>query len=115
MQNEVAAQTARFVELLSICPVVGGAIVSKPLVDRAEGKVIVFAMDAGQQMSEHRAPFVATVQVLDGRLKFTVGHEEREMRANDWLVMPENAAHSLLALEPTRFLLTLFKSRTQLG
>lgn len=114
MQNETAVQTARFAELLKICPVVSGAIVSKALVDRADGKVIIFAMDAGQEMSEHRAPYVATVHVLDGRLRFTVAQDEREMAANDWLVMPENAAHSLVALEPTRFLLTLFKSKTQL-
>ncbi len=98
-----------FVDLLVACPIVAGATVSRALLNTPDGRVIVFAMDAGQEMSEHRAPFMASVQVLDGRLKFGVDGKDREMRANDWLIMPPNAPHRLLAIEPTRFVLTLFK------
>ncbi len=81
---------------------------------RAErGRLVVFlagfSMDAGQEISEHRAPFVTTVHILDGRLRFGVDSEEREMAPQDWLVMPPDAPHRLTALEPTRFVLTLFK------
>lgn len=100
---------AEFVDLLAACPVVAGATVSRALLNTPDGRVIVFAMDAGQEMSEHRAPFMASVQVLDGCLRFGVDGKDREMRANDWLIMPPNALHRLSALEPTRFLLTLFK------
>lgn len=98
-----------FAELLATCPIVAGATVSRALLNTPDGRVIVFAMDAGQEMSKHRAPFMASVQVLDGRLKFGVDGKDREMRANDWLIMPPNAPHRLLAIEPTRFVLTLFK------
>jgi len=84
--------------------------VSTPLLNLPQGKVVLFAMDAGQEMSEHRAPFVATVHVLEGRLRFSVGEQERVMGPDDWLVMPANAPHRLTAEEPTRFLLTLFKA-----
>jgi len=106
------AMSPRFIDLLATCPIVPGATVSKPLVNLNEGKVVIFAMDAGQEMSEHRAPFVTTVHVLDGRLRFGVDSEERDMGPHDWLVMPANAAHRLTALEPTRFLLTLLKKPT---
>jgi quercetin dioxygenase-like cupin family protein len=88
---------------------VPGATVSKPLLNLPEGKIVIFAMDAGQEMSEHRAPFVATVHVLEGRLRFGVESADRVMGPNDWLLMPANAPHRLTALEPTRFVLTLFK------
>lgn len=101
--------TSQFAELLSACPIVPGAIVSKPVLNLPEGKVVIFAMDAGQEISEHKAPFVATVHVLDGRLRFGVDGQEKDMGPHDWLVMPGNAAHRLTALEPTRFVLTLFK------
>jgi quercetin dioxygenase-like cupin family protein len=52
---------------------------------------------------------VSTVQVLDGKLRFGVGEQERVMGPHDWLVMPANASHRLCALEPTRFVLTLLK------
>jgi len=103
------ASIPQFAALLAACPIVPGATVSKPLLNRPEGKVILFAMDAGQEISEHRAPFVSTVHILDGRLKFGVQGESRDMGAHDWLVMPADAPHQLSAIEPTRFLLTLFK------
>lgn len=98
-----------FADLLAVCPVVPGATVSKPLLNLAEGKVIVFSMDAGQEISDHRAPFAATVHVLDGRLRFGVSGVERDMGPHDWLSMPPDAPHRLRALEPTRFILTMFK------
>lgn len=103
---------AQFVHLLDTCPIVPGATVSKPLINLPQGKVVLFAMDAGQELSEHRAPFVATVQVLDGKLRFGIDGTERDMAAPDWLLMPANAPHRLTALEPTRFILTLFKQAT---
>lgn len=92
-----------------LCPVVPAAIVSKPLIDTGVLKQILFSMDAGQDISEHRAPYVATVHVLRGRMRFSVGGEPRVMGPSDWLVMPPNAPHDLIAEEPTVFLLTLVK------
>ena len=103
------ASTPRFLELLASCPVTPGATVSRPLLNVPEGKVVLFAMDQGQEMSEHAAPFAATVHVLDGRLRFTIEAQARDMGPNDWLMMPASARHSLMAIAPTRFLLTLFK------
>lgn len=103
------ASSAQFIELLATCPIVPGATVSKPLVNLPEGKVIIFAMDAGQEINEHRAPFVGTVHVIEGRLRFGIDGRERDMGAHDWLLMPANAPHRLAAIEPTRFVLTLFK------
>lgn len=95
--------------LLEQAPVVPGGIVSKALIDLGSLKQILFAMDGGQQISEHKAPFVASVQVLSGRMKFRVGGQEREMGPQDWIIMPSNEAHDLIATEPVVFLLTLVK------
>ena len=103
------ATSTQDIALQAACPIVPGAIVSKPLLNLPEGRVVLFAMDAGQTISEHRAPFVSTVHVLEGRLRFGVDSVERTMGPHDWLVMPPNAPHNLAAIEPTRFVLTLFK------
>jgi quercetin dioxygenase-like cupin family protein len=103
------AATVQDANLLAATPVLAGAIVSKTLVNTAGCKLIVFAMDVGQVISEHHAPYVATVQVLDGKLEFGVAGQKRTMTANDWLVMPFDTKHDLVALAPTRFLLTLLK------
>lgn len=103
------ATTDAHEHLLAATPVVPDAVISRPLLNLPVCKVIVFAMDADQSISEHRAPSVATMHVLDGRLRFVVNGTERELTANSWLVIPSHAPHDLDALEPTRFLLTLIK------
>jgi quercetin dioxygenase-like cupin family protein len=96
--------------LAEICPVVPGAIVSKPLLNEPYLRQVVFAMDAGQEMSEHRAPFLAVVQMIDGRIDFTVDAVTHTLEAGDWLSMPPDKPHALLAHTPSRFMLTLARS-----
>ncbi len=84
-----------------------GAVVSK-VVHRGGGlNVTVFAFDAGEQLTEHQATQTAVVQVLSGRLRFTVDAEELDLNPGSWLHMTPGAPHALTATEPTVMLLTL--------
>jgi len=95
--------------LLDQSPIVPDAIVTKTLIDTGQLKQILFAMDAGQEISDHRAPFPASVQVLEGEMVFLVAGAERTMRPHDWLIMPADEPHAVSATQPVRFLLTLIK------
>jgi quercetin dioxygenase-like cupin family protein len=87
-----------------------GAVVSK-VVHRDDGlNVTVFGFDAGEQLTEHQAAKAAVVQVLTGRLHFTVDEEQLELGPGSWLHMAPGAPHSLIATEPTIMLLTLIAS-----
>jgi quercetin dioxygenase-like cupin family protein len=84
-----------------------GAVVSK-VVHRSDGlDVTVFAFDAGEQLTEHQAARTAVVQVLSGRLRFTVDGAPLDLGAGAWLHMAPGTPHSLVADEPTLMLLTL--------
>lgn len=96
-----------FTSLAAQCPVVADAVVSKALWRAGNTRQTLFAMDTGQELSEHSAPFAATIHVLDGRLEVRVAEDTHEMRRDDWLMMPAGAPHGLVARAPTRFLLTL--------
>ena len=104
-----AADVSLDANLLELCPIVEGAIVSKPLIDTGPMKLVLFAVDAGQEISQHRAPYVATVQVLAGRMTFGYAGKTIEMQTNDWVLLKPDEAHNLTAVEPTQFLLTLVK------
>ena len=82
-------------------------MVSK-VVHRGDGmNVNVFGFDAGEELTEHQAARAAVVQVLSGRLSFTVDGEEFELVPGSWLHMTPGTPHSLVATEPTIMLLTL--------
>lgn len=84
-----------------------GAVVSK-VVHRGDGlNVTVFGFDAGQELTEHRAAKAAIVQVLSGRLRFTVDDTEHDAGPGFWLHMAPDAPHALVATEPTVMLLTM--------
>jgi len=83
------------------------AVVSK-VVHRGGGmNVTVFGFDAGGELTEHQASRAAVIQVLSGRLHFTVDGEKLELAPGSWLHMTPGTPHSLVATEPTIMLLTL--------
>lgn len=87
-----------------------GAVVSR-VVHRGDGlELTVFAFDAGEQLTEHQASRAAVVQVLSGRLRFTVDAEDLDLGPGSWLHMAPGSPHSLVASEPTKMLLTLIDS-----
>lgn len=87
-----------------------GAVVSK-VVHRGDGmNVTVFGFDAGEELTEHQAARAAVVQILSGRLRFTVDGEELELGPGSWLHMTAGTPHSLVAAEPTIMMLTLVGS-----
>lgn len=109
------ADAVRAANLLELIECVESGTVSKTLLNLPKFKQVLFAMDANQELSEHRAPFVALVQVLDGRLRMRVAGQDHTLGAADWLLMPPDAPHDVRADEPTRFLLTLVKEAPVAG
>ena len=87
-----------------------GSVVSKVIHRDDTLDVTVFGIDAGEGLSEHQASRAAVVQVLSGRLRFTVDGEDLDFGPGLWLHMSPGTPHALEALEPTVMLLTLVQS-----
>lgn len=84
-----------------------GSIVSK-VVHRGDAlDVTVFGFDTGEGLTTHRTSRPAVVQVLSGRLEFTVADERLDLLPGSWLHFGAGVPHSLVAREPTVMLLTL--------
>ncbi len=72
-------------------------------------RVVGFAFDSGQELSEHTASIAAVVQVVSGRFRFDVGDDSWEIGPSSWMHLDASVPHSVVALEPSRLLLTLLK------
>ena len=86
-----------------------GSIVSRTLVESKGGTVTLFALDAGQSLSEHTAPFDALVFVFDGEGEFTVGGKAHRVATGQVLLMPADIPHAVKAEEPFKMLLTMLR------
>jgi quercetin dioxygenase-like cupin family protein len=86
-----------------------GGVVSRTLSKGSAGTLTVFAFDAEQGLSEHSAPFDAYVQVLEGRVRLTIGGQAVEAGAGELVLMPANVPHAVSALGPFKMALVMLR------
>lgn len=85
------------------------AIVSKEILRENSGTITVFAFDKGQGLSEHTAPFNATVIVLEGYANVYINKELKVVKSGEMVIMPANVPHSLTAEERFKMLLIMIR------
>ena len=76
-------------------------------------RVVLFAFDQDQELTEHTAAVPAIVQVVSGRLRLGIGGDTVEAVPGSWVHLPASLPHSVFALEPAVMVLTLL--RTSVG
>jgi quercetin dioxygenase-like cupin family protein len=97
-------------DLQAALPIPPEGIASRPLLDIKGGvKVVLFALDRGQEISPHQTPFPAEVVVVSGRMAISVGDGSWEVGANERIDLPVGLAHGLVAVEPSHFVLTMLR------
>ena len=70
-------------------------------------RVVLFAFDEGQELTDHTASVPAVIQVVKGRLGLTLGDDTVEIAADSWVHMDAHLTHAVVALEPSVLILTL--------
>jgi quercetin dioxygenase-like cupin family protein len=86
-------------------------IASRVLARTAAGNITLFAFDAGEELSEHTAPFDALVITLSGVLVLTIGGRDVETAAQTVVLMPANVPHAVRATESSRMMLIMLRER----
>ena len=87
-----------------------GSVVSRTLIDKKVGTLTLFSFGAGQGLSEHTAPYDATVQVIDGSAEVTISGVTHRVDAGQLIIMPANQPHSLRANAPFKMLLVMIRA-----
>lgn len=86
-----------------------GGVVSKELIHNDAGSVTLFSFDAGQQLSEHTAPFDALLQVVEGEMELNVEGKVNVVKAGEAFVIPNGARHSVSAAKPFKMIITMIR------
>lgn len=81
------------------------SIVSRTFLRAGKTKVILFAFDKGQELSEHTAAVPAILHFLDGKADITFGEERQSVGPGAWVYLPARLKHSITALTPLKMLL----------
>ena len=85
-------------------------IASRVIARSAGGNVTLFAFDAGQELSEHTAPFDALVLVQHGTFDLTIGGKPIQATAGMVVRLPAHVPHAVAAAGQARMLLIMLKA-----
>lgn len=93
-------------------PLSKDAIASRPLIDLPEStKLVLFAMDQGQEISAHTTPFPARVTCLEGRLEVMVDGVWSPIASKESMDLPKGLPHGVRATEPTHWMLLMLRGQ----
>lgn len=82
---------------------------SRVLTKRGPVRLVAFAFDEGQELTEHTASVPAILQVVSGKLTVTVAGDRHQLGPHSWLYLEAGEPHSVIADEPSHLLLTLIR------
>jgi quercetin dioxygenase-like cupin family protein len=105
-----ALPNAKALRVADLVDYAQGAIVSRTIAKNKAGTLTLFAFDAGQDLSEHQAPFDAFIQVVDGVAELQIGGKPVSARAGEIVVMPANVPHAVKACKRFKMLLTMLRA-----
>ena len=107
MSRAPADRSEVVVGLADALPITAHATTSRAVIDNEAARVVFFAFDAGEQLTEHTAAPPVIVQLVRGRLRFEVAGETHELRSGDVVYLAPGEPHALEALEPSLLSLVL--------
>ena len=97
-------------QLVSLIDYQKGSVVSKQLLNKKAGTITLFAFAKGEGLSEHTAPYDASVMILDGKAAITIGGKPHNLKKGEMIIMPAGVPHSLKAVERFKMLLIMIRS-----
>ena len=95
------------VEILEYLP---NAVVSKTIIRKTTGNVIVTSMDAGEELAERTSPFDTFVQIIDGSAKIEINENKFKLGLGQGIIIPAHASYSFSANEQFKMISTTIKS-----
>lgn len=99
--------TGHVLEIRSLVAYQPGAVVSRMLVYKSAGTITLFAFDAGEELSEHTAPYDAVVMGLEGEATITIAGKEYVLGEWEMIIMPAHIPHAVKAGSQFKMVLTM--------
>ncbi len=79
---------------------------------RAEGlRIVLFAFDTGQELTEHTAAVPVLLQLAEGRMTVTADGRTVELAPGGAIHLGARLPHALTALEPSKLVLAMLDPR----
>lgn len=82
-------------------------IVARDLIKNDNGRATILAFGANTELTAHKAPGDAMLQVIDGSIDFVVDGKRHHIQAGEFVTMSVGTVHEVYAPEQAKVLLTI--------
>ncbi len=110
VDNTVKNMVAQAAKLSELIDYQNGSIVSKGIIRSEKGTVTILALDKGQVLSGHIAPFDALVYNFSGEAEVVIKGKPHLFKDGGVIMMPANRPHVIKAMERFKMLLVMVRS-----
>ena len=104
------APKSQILKLADLVSYQEGSVVSRQITKADAGNVTLFAFDAGQELSEHTAPYDALAHILEGEVEIRVSGKPYLLSTGEAIIMPANEPHAVKAKTKFKMLLTMVRA-----
>ncbi|MFZ1041964.1 MAG: cupin domain-containing protein [Anaerolineales bacterium] len=104
------APKSQVLKLANLVSYQEGSVVSRQITKADAGNVTLFAFDAGQELSEHTAPFDALAHIVEGEVEIRVSGKPYLLKAGEVIIMPAKEPHAVKAKTKFMMLLTMIRA-----
>ena len=105
----MAENESKVMEMKNLAAYQEHSVVSREIIQKPAGTMTVFAFDKGEGLSEHTAPFDASVYLLEGEAEIRIDGKPHIVKEGELIIMPANRPHALKATTRFKMLLVMIK------
>ena len=111
MSDDVTLSMLDLTDVASLVEVAADSTVSRTVLKAEGARLVLFAFDAGQELTEHTAAVPVLLQALDGSFEITAAGRTVTLLPGGVIHLGTRTPHAVLATEPSRLLLTMLDPR----
>lgn len=111
MTDDQSPAMTYLAEVSALVDIADDSTVSRTVMKGEGARLVLFAFDEGQELTEHTAAVPVLLQALDGWLEVTADGQRVDLRPGDVIHLGTRLPHSVVARQPSRLLLTMLDPR----
>ena len=109
-KKEWDAQSHIIVEIVEYVP---DSIVSRTIITKQNGKVIVSSFDEGEKLCEKTTNYDTYVQIIDGEANITIDKVDHELKLGEGIIIPAYSLHCFKADQQFKMITTVIRGVAQ--
>jgi len=86
------------------------AVVSRTIIQRITGNIVVIAIDSGEMLEEKISPFNAFIQIIEGETEIVIDNNSNLLEVGQAIMVPAHKANLIRANKPSKLVITIIKS-----